>query len=219
LKNLESACEAKRHDFSMDAEQEVSVLSTDTTEEQGFIPSAQRELVEEGGEVSEGISGQRSELRNVVDGSSSDDCGNDAGNGSDVEGKGSGSGGDEGADYKVTQEDTKSVYSEWLCMQPVGVGRMMAIIMMDTLKSELGLAHMKAAEISGSVVGCSEHTVWQWYVDVFSSKDVALKGCGTWQRNNVTSDEKISKKLVDWLRVETVKRNYPELAESDEVGE
>ena len=107
----------------------------------------------------------------------------------------------------MTQEDTKSLYSEWLCMQPVGVGRMMAVIMMDTLKSELGLAHMKAAEISGSVVGCSEHTVWQWYVDVFSSKDVALKGCGTWQRNNVTSDEKISKKLVDWLRVETVKRN------------
>ena len=37
----------------------------------GFIPSAQRELVE-GGEVSEGISGERSDLRNVVDGSSSD---------------------------------------------------------------------------------------------------------------------------------------------------
>ena len=41
-----------------------------------FIPSAQRELVDEGGEVSEGIFGQRSELRNVLDGSSSDDCGN-----------------------------------------------------------------------------------------------------------------------------------------------
>ena len=46
-----------------------------------MIPSAQRELVEEGGEVSEGIFGQRSELRNVVDGSSSDDCGNGDGNG------------------------------------------------------------------------------------------------------------------------------------------
>ena len=31
--------------------------------------------------MSEGISGQRSELRNVIDGSSSDDCGNDDGNG------------------------------------------------------------------------------------------------------------------------------------------
>ena len=65
----------------MDAEQELAVLSTDTTEQQGFIPSAPRELVEEGGEVSEGISGKRSELRNLVDGSSSDDCGNGDGNG------------------------------------------------------------------------------------------------------------------------------------------
>ena len=32
-------------------------------------------------EVSEGISGKRSELRNVVDCSSSDDCGNGDGNG------------------------------------------------------------------------------------------------------------------------------------------
>ena len=31
--------------------------------------------------MSEGIFGQRSELRNVVDGSSSDDCGNGDGNG------------------------------------------------------------------------------------------------------------------------------------------
>ena len=43
--------------------------------------SAQRMLVEEGGEVSEGLSGPRSELRNVIDGSSSDDCGNGDGNG------------------------------------------------------------------------------------------------------------------------------------------
>ena len=205
MKNLESAREAKRRDVSMDAEQEVAVLSTDTTEEQGFIPSAQGELVEEGGEVSEGISGERSELSNVVDGSSSDDCGNEDGNGSD--GEGSGGDSDEDADYRVTQEDKKSLYSEWLCMQPIGVARMMAVIMMDTLKSELGLAQMMAAEISGSVIGCSERTVRQWYVDVFSGKDVALEGRGTWQRNNVTSDEKISKKLVDWLRVETVKRN------------
>ena len=38
-------------------------------------------LVEKGGEVSEGISEERSELRNVVDGSSSDYCGNSDGNG------------------------------------------------------------------------------------------------------------------------------------------
>ena len=88
-------------------------------------------------------------------------------------------------------------------MQLVGVARTMAV-MMDTSKSELGLAYSKAAETSGSVVGCSEHTFRQWYVDVFSSKDVALEGRETWQRNNVTSDEKISNKLVDWLRVETV---------------
>ena len=80
LKNLESTPEAKRRDVSMDAEQELAVLSTDTTEQQGFIPLAPRELVEEGGGVSEGISGKRSELRNVVDGSS-DDCGNGDGNG------------------------------------------------------------------------------------------------------------------------------------------
>ena len=55
---------------------ELAVLSTDTTEQQGFIPSAPRELVEEGGEVIEEILGERSELRNAVDGSSSDDCGN-----------------------------------------------------------------------------------------------------------------------------------------------
>ena len=65
----------------MVAEQKLAVLSTDTTEQQVFIPSVQRELVEEGGEVSEGISGERSELRNAVDGSSSDDCGNGYGNG------------------------------------------------------------------------------------------------------------------------------------------
>ncbi len=81
LKTLESAHEAKRRNVSMDAEQELAVLSTDTTEQQGFIPSAPRERIEEGGEVSEGISGERSELRNVVDGSSSDDCGNGDGNG------------------------------------------------------------------------------------------------------------------------------------------
>ena len=80
FKNLESAREAKRCDVTMDAEQELAVLSTDTTEQHGFIPSAPRELVE-GGEVSEGIFGERSELRNVVDGSSSDDCGNGDGNG------------------------------------------------------------------------------------------------------------------------------------------
>ena len=65
----------------MDAEQELAVLSTDTTEQQVFILSAPRELVEEGGEVSEGISGERSELRNVVDGSSRDDFGNGHSNG------------------------------------------------------------------------------------------------------------------------------------------
>ena len=81
FKNLESTPEAKRRDDSMDAEQELAVLSTDTTEQQDFIPLAPRELVEEGVEVSEGISGQRSELRNVVDGSSSDDFGNGDGNG------------------------------------------------------------------------------------------------------------------------------------------
>ena len=81
LKNLESVHEAKRQDVSMDAEQELAVLSMDTTEQQGFIPSAPRELVEEVGEVSEGISGERSELRYVADGSSSDDCGNGDGNG------------------------------------------------------------------------------------------------------------------------------------------
>ena len=71
-------------------------------------------------------------------------------------------------------------------MQPAGVARMMAVIMMDTLKSKLRLALMKAAEISGSVVGCFEYIVWQWYIDVFSGKDVALEVRGTWQRNNVT---------------------------------
>ena len=80
LENLESAPEAKRHNVSMDAEQELAVLSTDNTEQQGFILLAPRVLVEEGGEVSEGISGKRSELRNVVDGSS-DGCGNGDGNG------------------------------------------------------------------------------------------------------------------------------------------
>ena len=52
-----------------------------STEQRVFIPSAQRELVDEGGEVSEGIFGQRRELGNVLDGSSSDDCGNGDGNG------------------------------------------------------------------------------------------------------------------------------------------
>ena len=38
----------------------------------------------------------------------------------------------------------------------------MAVIMNGhILKSELGLAHMKAEEITGSVVGCYEHTVRQ----------------------------------------------------------
>ena len=40
LINLESAREAKRRNVSMDAEQELAVLSTGTTEQQGFIPSA-----------------------------------------------------------------------------------------------------------------------------------------------------------------------------------
>ena len=56
----------------MNVEQEVAVLSTDTTEQRGFVPSTQRELAGEGGEVSEKMPGERSELRNVVDGSSSD---------------------------------------------------------------------------------------------------------------------------------------------------
>ena len=49
LKNLESAREAKRRDVSRDANQEVTVLSSDTVEQQGFISSAQSELVECGG--------------------------------------------------------------------------------------------------------------------------------------------------------------------------
>ena len=81
LKNLESAGEAKRCNVSIDAEQELAALSTNTTEQQGFIPSAPRELVEEGGDMSDGISGVRSELKNVVESSSSDDCGNGDGNG------------------------------------------------------------------------------------------------------------------------------------------
>ena len=56
----------------MNIEQEVAVLSTDTTEQRGFVPSAQGELAGEGGEVSEKMSGERSELRNEVDFSSSD---------------------------------------------------------------------------------------------------------------------------------------------------
>ena len=62
----------KRRDFSMNVEQEVAVLATNTTGQRGFVPSAQRELAGEGGQVSEKMSGERSELRNVVDGSSSD---------------------------------------------------------------------------------------------------------------------------------------------------
>ena len=56
----------------MNVEQEVAVLSTDTMEQRGFVPSVQRELAGEVGEVSEKMSGVRSELRNVVDGSSCD---------------------------------------------------------------------------------------------------------------------------------------------------
>ena len=56
----------------MNVEQEVAVMSTDMTEQRGFVPSAQRELAGEGGEASEKMSGERSELRNVVDGCSSD---------------------------------------------------------------------------------------------------------------------------------------------------
>ena len=42
-------------------------------------------------------------------------------------------------------------------MQPVDTARMMAIIMMKALKADLGLSHMKSAEISESIViGCSE---------------------------------------------------------------
>ena len=44
IENLELAREAKRRDVSIDAEQELAVLSSDTTEQQGFIPSTQREL-------------------------------------------------------------------------------------------------------------------------------------------------------------------------------
>ena len=56
----------------MNVEQEGAVLATNTTEQRGFVPSAQRELAGEGGQVSEKMSRERSELRNVVDGSSSD---------------------------------------------------------------------------------------------------------------------------------------------------
>ena len=54
----------------MNIEQEVAVLSTVTTGQRGSVPSAQRDFAGEGGEVSEKMSGERSELRNVVDGSS-----------------------------------------------------------------------------------------------------------------------------------------------------
>ena len=60
FKNLESAHEAKRTRCIV----------------YGHYRTAARELVEEGGEVIEEILGERSELRNAVDGSSSDDCGN-----------------------------------------------------------------------------------------------------------------------------------------------
>ena len=207
LDNLELAREAKRRDFPANAELEDSVLFADVTEQRAYVPPSQEELTEEGREVNEETSGEssRSGLRND---SSSDE--NGAGDGSDSDSDGSSdddrdSHADE--DYEVSQEEARSVCSEWLCAQPIGVARMMAVIMMDTLKSELRLAHMKAAEISGSVVGCSERSVRQWYADVFSGKDVAIEGRGTWLRNNVTSDEKISKKLVHWLRVETGKCN------------
>ena len=59
-------------------------------------------------------------------------------------------------------------------MQSVGVARVMAVIMIDTFKLELGLAHMKAAEITGSVVGCCERTVQQWYADIYSGTDVEV---------------------------------------------
>ena len=49
IENLESVREAKRRDVSRDPNQEVTVLSSDTTEQQGFISSAQSELVEVGG--------------------------------------------------------------------------------------------------------------------------------------------------------------------------
>ena len=205
LNNLELAREAKRRDFSMNAEQEAGVLSADAMEQRGYVPPAQGELTEEGREAREETSGEssRSGLRNS---NSSVEYGD--GDGNDSEGSGDdGSDSIEDADYEVSQEEARSVCSEWLCAQPIGVARMMTVIMMDTLKSELRLAHMKAAEISGSVVGCSERTVRQWYADVFSGKDVAMEGRGMWKRNNVTSDEKISKKLVHWLRVETGKRN------------
>ena len=69
--------------------------------------------------------------------------------------------------------------------------RMMTLIMMDTLKSELRLAQMKAAEISGCVVGCSERSVRQWYADICSSKDVAMEGHGTWQKNKYFEFKKL----------------------------
>ena len=81
MKTLASAREVKKRDVSIDTEQEVVVLSTDTTEQQGFHTFSTKRAGRRRWEVSEGIFGQRSELRNVLDGSSSDDCGNGDGNG------------------------------------------------------------------------------------------------------------------------------------------
>ena len=147
--------------FSTNVEEESSVLSSAAMEQRDNVPPAQGELAGEGREVSEEASGEssRSGLRNA---SSSDEYGDGNDSDSDSEGSGDdGSDSDEDADYEVSQEEARSVCSEWLCAQPIGVARMMAVIMMDTLKSELRLAHLKAAEISGSVVGCSERSVRQ----------------------------------------------------------
>ena len=48
LSNLELAREAKRRDLSMNAKQEVGVLSADVKEQRGFVPTALEELTEEG---------------------------------------------------------------------------------------------------------------------------------------------------------------------------
>ena len=59
----------------MNAGQETGVFIVNATEQKGFIPTLQRKLTQEGGEVSEETSGKssRSEVRNAVDGSTSDE--------------------------------------------------------------------------------------------------------------------------------------------------
>lgn len=119
--------------FATHTEEEDFILPMETLQQRDFVPSAQGQLAVEIGEASEGseeMTGYRSEFRNVVVGGSGEE-----GNGDSDEDL-----------HVVSQEDTKSLFSEWLCMQRVGVARMMAVIMMDTLKTELGLTYMKAAE-------------------------------------------------------------------------